>query len=591
MKRRTRIGGQALMEGVMMRGSASMAMAVRAPDGSIMLETERLKGRKWYNKVPIVRGVVSFVSSLIGGMRTLMRSAEISSPEEETPGKGWMAFAVILGVVLAVGLFILLPGFLNDLILGRLVKLGEHVGPKTKILLESLFEGVLRILIFVLYLFIVSRMRDIRRTFMYHGAEHRTINCYEKGYEMTVENVQKCSTRHNRCGTTFLFFVMIVSILVFALVRWALSYIPLGAGSWSDNRWILTAARLVMLPLVAGLSFELLQGLAKLPDNGFTNILRAPGLALQRLTTYPPADEMAEVALKSFLAVLAMDEDPAIQPVRFGEHRIPDVRRELRTGLVAYGLDEREADAETDWILCHAATVRRNELASMRLLPHAAYGTAVQILSRRISGEPLDYILGESEFFGNKIKVTTSVLIPRMETEVLADEAIRRIGERELSVLDLCTGSGCIALAVAKNTRACVTASDLSDSALAVARENLAGTDVKTVQSDLFASVEGTFDMIVSNPPYIRSAEIPALASEVRCQPAIALDGGADGMAIYRRIESEYREKLNEGGILLMEIGHDQAEEIRNLFGAHATVEIIKDLDGNNRVAVIVPKG
>ncbi|MDE7395726.1 MAG: DUF1385 domain-containing protein, partial [Clostridiales bacterium] len=211
--KRSMIGGQALMEGVMMRGKHSMAMAVRAPDGSIMLETTRLKGARWYNKVPIVRGVVSFVQSLISGVTTLMRSAEVSSPDEETPGKGWMAFAVVLGVVLAVGLFILLPSFLNTLLFEKAIKLEAHFGKKTAILLSSLFEGVLRILIFVLYLFIVSRMRDIRRTFMYHGAEHRTINCYEKGYDMTVEIVQKCSTRHNRCGTTFLFFVMIVSIL------------------------------------------------------------------------------------------------------------------------------------------------------------------------------------------------------------------------------------------------------------------------------------------------------------------------------------------------------------------------------------------
>ena len=196
--KRTMIGGQALMEGVMMRGSTSMAMAVRSPDGSIMLETSRLKGRRWYSKVPIVRGVVSFVSSLVTGMGTLMRSAEVSTPDEETPGKGWMAFAVIVGVLLAVGLFILLPGFLGDLLFKELINLKSLVGYKTAILLESLFEGILRILIFVLYLLIVSRMKDIRRTFMYHGAEHRTINCFEKGYDMTVENVQKSSTRHNR---------------------------------------------------------------------------------------------------------------------------------------------------------------------------------------------------------------------------------------------------------------------------------------------------------------------------------------------------------------------------------------------------------
>ncbi len=586
--RSTRIGGQALMEGVMMRGSKSMAMAVRAPDGGILLETTRLGGKKWYHKVPVLRGVVSFVASLVGGMRTLLRSAEISSPEEETPGKGWMAFAVILGVVLAVGLFILLPGVLNDLLLGKLVKLGNYVGPKTKILIESLFEGVLRICIFVLYLFLVSRAKDIRRTFMYHGAEHRTINCYEHGYDMTVENVQKCSTRHNRCGTTFLFLVMIVSILVFALVRWALSFIPLGNGTWSDNRFILTGVRLLMLPVVAGLSYELLQGMARLPDNPFVKILRAPGLALQRLTTYPPEDEMAEVALKSFLAVLAMDENPSIRPVKFGEYDPADVRRELYTGLQTYGLDEREAHAETDWILCAATGLRRGELSSCKVLRLGEYKKATAILTRRIEGEPLDYILGESEFFGCKVKVNPSVLIPRMETEILVEEAVRRIGETEATVLDLCTGSGCVALAIAKSTRAHVTAADLSEAALGVAKENLSALNATVVQSDLFASVDGKFDYIVCNPPYIRSGEIDGLTAEVRRQPHMALDGGEDGLRFYRRIAEEYRGKLHDGGALLLEIGYDQADDIRKIFGEACTT-IVKDLDGNDRVAVIEP--
>lgn len=586
--RRTRIGGQALMEGVMMRGARSMAMAVRSPDGDIMLETQRLPDRRWYAKVPVVRGVVSFVSSLVTGMRTLMRSAEVSSPEEETPGKGWMAFAVILGVLLAVGLFILLPGALNDLILGKAVRLERFVGAKTRILLESLFEGVLRILIFVLYLFLVSRMKDIRRTFMYHGAEHRTINCYEKGYDMTVENVQKCSTRHNRCGTTFLFFVMVVSILVFALARWALSYIPLGSKTWADNRLILTAARLVLLPLVAGLSYELLRGLASLPDNAFTNVLRAPGLALQRLTTYPPEDEMAEVALKSFLAVLAMDEDASIAPVKFGEHAMADVKKEATTALTAYGLDAREAEAETDWLLCRVLSMRRNELAAVKTVYAGHYKEIRALLERRTAGEPLDYILGESEFFGHKIKVNESVLLPRMETETLAELAVKEIGERECRVLDLCTGSGCVALAVAKATRASVVASDISDAALAVAERNLAGENAQTVQSDLFASVEGTFDVIVSNPPYIRRGDIAGLAEEVRRQPTIALDGGEDGLAFYRRIQEDYRAYLNEGGVLLLEIGYDQAESVRGIFGTDIT-RIVKDLDGNDRVAIVRP--
>ena len=590
--RRSMIGGQALMEGVMMRGERSMAMAVRDPSGEILVETKRLGGKKWYNKVPIIRGVASFISSLVSGVNTLMRSADVSSPEEEKPGKGWMAFAVILGVVLAVGLFILLPGWVDDLLFGKLfgkwgLNLSERMNYSVALLVESLFEGVMRIIIFVLYLLIVSRMKDIRRTFMYHGAEHRTINCYEKGYEMTVENVQKCSTRHNRCGTTFLFFVMTVSILVFALVRWLLGYIPLGEDTtWADNRLILTAARLIMLPIVAGLSYELLRGLALLPDNGFTNFLRAPGLALQRLTTYPPDDEMAEVALVSFLTVLNMDADESIRELQFGEYDLKTVRKETNKALSDYGLDEREASAETDWLLSCVTKLKRSDLGRMKSLDLGQYRELKELLSRRLTGEPLDYVLGESEFFGNKLKVNKSVLVPRMETEILCDEAVKIIGDGELKVLDLCTGSGCIALSIAKATKAKVVAADVSDDALKVAKKNLEGTDAQVVKSDLFESVEGEFDIIVSNPPYIASAEIYTLAPEVKAQPHIALDGGEDGLDFYRRIEKDYRSHLRSGGVMLLEIGYDQADKVREIFKS-ASVEIKKDLDGNDRVAVI----
>ncbi|MDE7395448.1 MAG: peptide chain release factor N(5)-glutamine methyltransferase, partial [Clostridiales bacterium] len=371
----------------------------------------------------------------------------------------------------------------------------------------------------------------------------RTINCYEKGYDMTVENVQKCSTRHNRCGTTFLFFVMIVSILMFSLANWGLSYF-----SWGGKLFVKMGVRLALLPIVAGLSYELLRFLARLPDNVFTDILRAPGLALQRLTTYPPDDEMAEVALKSFLTVLAMDEDLSMETVRFGEYRISAVGKECNAALTVHGLDEREAAAETDWILCSALGCRRNDLRTVSKLNLSQYRAVNEMIGRRVNGEPLDYILGKSEFFGHTLKVTPAVLIPRMETERLAEEAIKRIGEADMRVLDLCTGSGCIALAIAKATRAKVVASDLSEDALGIARINLKDSGVELLCGDLFDAVNGEdpFDIIVTNPPYIKREEIDMLQTEVRAQPRLALDGGSDGLAFYRRIAESYARFLNK---------------------------------------------
>ena len=578
------IGGQALMEGVMMRGKTAMAMAVREPNGEILLETKRLKStRKWYMKTPVLRGLVSFFISLFTGVDTLLKSAAVSSPEDETPSKGWMTFSVILGLVLGIGLFILLPSFLSTLLFDTWLK-SENV------LLSSLLEGILRILIFVLYLFLVSRIKDIRRTFMYHGAEHRTINCYEKGYEMTVENVQKCSTRHNRCGTTFLFFVMIISILVFSLANRLFSLAGINAENYGKvaNVFIKMGIRLALLPLVAGLSYELLKFLAFLPDNKFTNVLRAPGLALQRLTTYPPTDDMAEVALKSFLAVAEMDENPEIGEISFGEIPVKDIR-----AVIEKELSGTNADAsEVDWILCDALKKRRSELRDVQKIDLSQYRRIREILSRRKNCEPLWYVLGYTDFYRNRIIVNNSVLIPRQDTEILCETAIKRIAGGEPSVLDLCTGSGCIALAIAKNTRAKVTASDVSKKALSVAAQNLKGC-AETVESDLFENLAGRkFDFIVSNPPYIAKAVIDTLDTEVKnYEPLEALDGGDDGLDFYRRIISAAPEYLNASGTLMLEIGFDQAESVVSLLNENfENIEIIKDYGGNDRVVAATLK-
>lgn len=565
-KNTTMIGGQALMEGVMMRGATCMAMAVRESGGEILLETSRFPAKKrWYKKVPIIRGMVAFVSSMVSGVSTLMRSAEVIAPEEETPGKVAMTIAVILGVVFAVGLFILLPSFLNSLLFDKLLKVG--------ILLSSILEGVLRILIFVGYLFLVSRLKDIKRTFMYHGAEHRTINCYEKGLDMTVENVQSCSTRHNRCGTTFLFFVMIISILVFSFTNWLFGFIGL-----PSNMFIKMGLRLLLLPLVAGLSYELLKGLAALPDNWFVNILRAPGLALQRLTTYPPTDDMAEVAIKSFMAVYEMDKDASLPTIVFGEFPLKKARSENEKKLESIGAPS----AEFDWILCDILKVKRNEISKVKSLDLGQYRALKGMMDRRMTGEPLDYILGYSEFFGLKIIVNNNVLIPRCDTETLAESALKEIGDKAVTVLDLCTGSGALAKVISEKTSAIVTMSDISSAALSVAALN--APNCKIVKSDLFNEIEDSFDFIICNPPYIKTKDIESLDVQVRCyEPMQALDGGEDGLDFYRRIEKEAEGHLNDGGEIFMEIGFDQAKDITEIFGDYLT-ESIKDLSGQTRV-------
>lgn len=567
------IGGQALIEGVMMRGPSSMAMSVRDGNGVIQTESERLKPRRWYHKVPLIRGVVAFGSSLYTGITTITRSAKVIGGEDEQLGNGAMSFAVFLGVLFAVVLFVLLPELAARLF-------NDYV--YDNVLVKSLIAGVIRIIIFIIYLVAVSRVKDIKRTFMYHGAEHRTINCYESGMELTVENVQKCSTRHNRCGTTFLFIVMVVSILIFAVINWLLDIIFGDTlGNWSYPVYF--AVKILFLPIVAGISYEVLKGVAKLPNNLFAKILRAPGLALQGLTTAIPDDDMAEVAIRSFVTVMRLENDANYPTIKFGDIAMQDVRK-----YVDNVLPDIEP-AEKDWILCEVLGVKRGELAMLRTISLNEYKKVRDVCERRRSGEPLDYITGKSYFYGQTIFVNKNVLIPRMETETLVAEAVKEIGEREIDVLDLCTGSGCIALALSANTHARITASDISGEALEVAAKNLGGRNVNIVRSDLFEAFPlSAFDIIVSNPPYIRTGDLPSLSREVNAEPRLALDGGEDGLEFYKKIIANASSYLKQGGKLMLEIGYDQAESVRQLmymFG-FGNVKIIADLDGNDRVII-----
>jgi uncharacterized protein YqhQ len=296
---RTSIGGQALIEGIMMRGPKKQSIVVRTKDGLVtkVEELKLLKDRYPIVGVPIIRGAVNFISSMTNGVRALMFSAE-QMPEEEqeepTKFEKWVeehlgsekadkllvTIAVILGVGLSVGLFILLPTFLAGFLDGFL----------TSSILRNLAEGVLRIVVFLVYLWLATKMKDIKRVWQYHGAEHKTIFCYEKGLELTVENARQQTRFHPRCGTSFLFIVMIVSILVFSVVTWS-------------NVWIRMGLRILLLPIVVGISYELIKWAGR-HDNVVTRIISAPGKGLQRLTTAEPDDSMLEVAIEAIKLVL-----------------------------------------------------------------------------------------------------------------------------------------------------------------------------------------------------------------------------------------------------------------------------------------------
>ena len=285
------IGGQAVIEGVMMRNGNDYAVAVRKPDQTIEVKKDQFIGlnARWHTKkIPIIRGVLSFIDSLVLGMSTLTYSASFFEDEEEAEkekdkdGKSdavFMGLTVALSVVIAVVLFMLTPFFISSLF-GKVIK-----SPMTL----AVIEGLIRIAIFFIYIVAISQMKDIQRVFMYHGAEHKTINCIEHGAELTPENAAKYSRLHKRCGTSFLLIVMVVSIICFMFIR-------------VDNMALKIVLRVILVPVIAGVSSEVIQWAGR-SESCLVNIVSKPGLMLQKLTTREPDLEMLEVAIASIEAI------------------------------------------------------------------------------------------------------------------------------------------------------------------------------------------------------------------------------------------------------------------------------------------------
>lgn len=629
--RPTKIGGQAVMEGVMMRGEDKQALAVRLPNGDIRLEIEDMKGPSKVSKVPFVRGIVSFFSSLVYGMKTLMRSTRIleeAMPEDEgesskleewldrkfgnrTAWNVMLTISVLISLLITIAVFVIFPTYSVNVL--------KHV-TKNSILL-NLAEGILRLLIFVLYVLLISKMNDVRRLFRYHGAEHKTIHCYENGLELTTANAKGFYTLHPRCGTSFVMFVLIISLILFSFL------------GWPNLVWRI-ASRLLLMPVIAGISYELLKWAGR-SDNVVVKVLSWPGLMMQKLTTGEPDEDQLEVAIVSLRAVLgelepgiisasgdtagaeACDADgeaeaeesifDALDNKRYDEDvaMVRNLVREGRKKLQVAGVSNPDGDA--DDIFCYVTGFTHNEIITRdtELLSESDMADYRERILERASGMPLQYITRVQEFMGLPFRVNENVLIPRLDTEVLVDQVLGIIGGMELEhpdVLDMCTGSGAIGVSIAHMVPdASVKMTDISEQALATAMKNAELNGVLERSSfalgNMFSALRSDeqFDIIVSNPPYIKSDIIETLAPEVKDhEPRLALDGGEDGLDAYKVIANNAAAHLKDGGVLALEIGYDQGEAVVFLLERthyYKPAAIIKDLAGKNRVVVAEKPG
>lgn len=655
----TSIGGQAIMDGVMMRGPERIAIAMRLPDDRIYLRTKKIKTPGKTRKIPILRGVMAFIESMTTGIGTMMESADILTEffpedEEEEPSRLeekitnrfgekalWnimMTFSLILALVFSIGVFVIFPTV-------AISWLGRWISSSV---LLNLIEGVLRILLFILYVVLIVRMPDIKTLFQYHGSEHKTIHCFENGLELTPENAQTFYTLHPRCGTSFLIFVMIISLLLFSFLGW-------------PNLWLRIGSRILLIPVIAGLSYEVLR-IAGRSDNLLVRILSYPGLMMQRLTTAEPTNHQLEVAIVSLKAVLVDADAPLIDGIVDKDAKLipQEEPEEEKTSGTDEGVpvdapsDSTEEDSATatpemtspsnstaakpapakgiryesadatlgnllHWGKSCLSMVENGANEAVDIMRYVKGYTQTDIILRsqevldqdeqreyerriemRLHGTPLQYITGVQEFMGLLFRVNPSVLIPRLDTEILVDQAIGILQGKAWEnpfILDMCTGSGAIGITMAYEfPDAEVTLTDVSKEAISTAMGNAQLNQVFPrclfLEGDMFEAIPKgkRFDMIISNPPYIESAVIDTLSTEVKDhEPKLALDGGEDGLKFYRILAENSDKYLADGGFLMMEIGYNQGDAVRKLLeetGAYRSIAVLPDLNHLDRIVI-----
>ncbi|MGY5216922.1 peptide chain release factor N(5)-glutamine methyltransferase [Clostridium butyricum] len=582
MKRRD-VGGQAVIEGVMMRGSKSLATAVRTPKGNIEInykDNRPITKKHPILNIPFLRGFFVLIESMKIGMESLNYSASFLDDEDEEPTKFelWLekklgkrandviiGFTMIISFIFSIGLFVALPTGIASIF--------KNMGASNLAL--NLIEAFIRISILIGYMYVINKMKDIYRLFQYHGAEHKTIFCYESMEELTVENVRKQPRLHPRCGTNFMFLIMFVSIVIFSCTGWG----------GIVERLLL---RIILIPVVTGISYELIKWLGK-SDGKLARIIAYPGLKLQLLTTKEPDDSQIEVAIASLKAAEGIEDlNKTIEEL-------------INTGtktLKDNGIDTARLD--TELLLGNVIEKERLYLITHKeeTIGKDQCDEFFELIEKRRKKMPVKYILNKCEFMGIDLHVEEGVLIPRDDTELLVDEVLKNISEDdEKQICDLCCGSGAIGISLAclrKNIKV-----DLLDyypipekvTLINIEKHNLQER-VSFSKSDLLdVSIKASkkYDIIVSNPPYIEEEEIEKLMDDVqKYEPHTALSGGIDGLDFYKKIVNQSIEVLNENGILAFEIGYNQGKAVKSLMEEKnfKDVRVIKDFASLDRIVI-----
>ena len=578
-KKKVHTGGVALFNGIIFSSDYRQVIAQRNNKNIRCQTSEFNSGKNIINSIPIIRGILGISSQLNNAAPTFMDS---SGENDSKSNKKIMYFYLIICIICITIPIIISAFFKNDL---------RNVVQISIILLE-----------FLIYLISMKFAKELDILFMYHGAEHKAVNAYERSGEegLTIENIKKSSRFHKRCGGNFVVYFIILTILSV--------FIPI------DNLILKDIAMILLTILNMGIAYEIVSIFSILPKP--FDIINYPATLIQLVTTKEPTDDMVEVAMYGIIA--SIREKNGIEINKY------------ITNYIHKNLSNREYEVQDIYaILEYVTKVDRNMIflnKDTMLLRINQEIESNRLLNKYYNEKyPLQYITHKQYFYKEKYYVDENVLIPRQDTEVLVEKAIKYIEDEKLTkLIDLCTGSGAIGISIIKNVNienASIELIDISKNALNVAKRNITTNGVyekvKVIESDLLTKkieeiktavkeIENSnenintddkenknllledlkVDMIISNPPYIKTDVIPTLQEEVKKEPHLALDGGKDGLSIYRRIIKEAKEVLKINGLLLLEIGYDQLKDIKQIINENKEYKIledIKDYGGNDR--------
>ncbi len=569
--KKEKIGGIALFNGLILRSKKSEVIS-KYEDGLIDVSKtnfteENIKIN--FKKLPIIRGIFGIIDTLKNSASYVIESAKkvldglIDEDESIEIGKFEMAISYAIALVVIFSTLILLPNILS-------IFFDKNI--------QNVIQAIIQILIFVSYLVILKKTKVLNVLFEYHGAEHKVVNAYENySFEdISVEKVKNSSRFHIRCGGNLVVYFFIINILFTLLFT-------------SNSIIIKSIYQLILMAFSIGISYEIIMIFARLPKP--INVLGYPAMLIQYITTKEPSEEKIKLALLNMFNCCYSDKEISINKYLRDINTIKDCELTI---IVSFIASIKEFEYNYVYANIQEINLNINEIIKLDNMITKYY----------IKKIPFQYITSYQNFFNERYFVNESVLIPRADTEILVEKAIEYIDKYNLkSMIDVCTGSGCVGISISKNSNIEKTILiDISAKALEVTNKNIISNSVlnkcSTLCSDLFNSlyleensnlINGKYDIVVSNPPYIPTADINGLSEDVKKEPRIALDGGIDGMNFYKKILIEAKNVLKIDGFLLFEIGYDELNKIHDLIESdedYELLESVKDYGGNDRVVV-----